>query len=516
MENKVYSQAEVDEIKRQAIDDNNKKKLLEFAKKFNSTVSNNLITSNKRTLFSNKFTQEVVTRYLEDPISYEKELRKLSTVLITLSLQYQQIMNYFSSIAKYVAVIKPVMYMYSTAKGKVDKVRLEKEYLKAIYHLDKLNIAHEFQRITGVVVRDDVFYGYVHETENSFYIQQLDSDYCRISSVTDGCFNYQFNFAYFDANKNVTGIDVSLIETYPKDFQDKYKLYLKDKRKYQWQEINEENSICIKMLEEVPFPFPPFSSLFNDLSDLSDYKDLAKTKAEVDNYKFIGMKIPLNEKNGKINDFLVDVDTAMMFYNMLLNGLPEGIGAFISATDFKDINFGNGSNSTDIVNNIKDAEESIFNSAGISSVNFGKNATTNSGVNASNTVDSARLFKLYRQFERWLNRKFKREYNDKFNIKLLDVTQHNLKDTIDNYLKLAQFGVPVKLELSALVNVSQGLERGSIYLEDIILDLINTWKPLVSSHTGGMIDTNKTATKKESDELSDSGEKSRDSNTNTN
>ena len=81
---------------------------------------------------------------------------------------------------------------------------------------------------------------------------------------------------------------------------------------------------------------------------------------------------------------------------------------------------------------------------------------------------------------------------------------------------MAQFGVPVKLELSALVNVSQGLERGSIYLEDIILDLINTWKPLVSSHTGGMIDTNKTATKKESDELSDSGEKSRDSNTNTN
>ena len=508
MENKVYSQAEVDEIKRQAIDDNNKKKLLEFAKKFDNVVSNNLISSNKKNVFSNKFNQETVTRYLEDPIANEQNLRKLSIVLMTLSPQYQQIMNYLSSISKYIGVVKPVISKFTT-KGKVDKEKLEKEYSKSTFELEKLNIGHEFQRITSIIVREDIFYAYIRESENSFYLQQLDSDYCRISSISDGCFNFQFNFAYFDGNKNVTGMKIPLIDTYPKEFQDKYRLYLKDKRQYQWQELSEENTICIKWMEDINFNYPAYSSLFNDLSDLSDYKDLAKTKAEVDNYKFIGMKIPLNEKNGKINDFLVDVDTAMMFYNMLLNGLPEGIGAFISATDFKDINFGNGNSSSDVSNKVKDAEDNIFAGSGISGINFGKGATSSSGITASNLVDSARLFKLYRQFERWLNRRFKRLYKDCFVVKLIDVTQHNFDEVVDRYLKLAQYGVPVKLELSALLGVSQCLERGSTFLENEVLNLHEQWLPLMSSHTQSL-DGNEGSNEKKIRDLSDAGEKSKD------
>lgn len=506
-EKKMFSQEEVEEIKRQAISDTNKQMILEFAKKFDNIVSNNLVSSNKKNVFSNKFNQETVTRYLEDPIANEQNLRKLSTVLMTLSPQYQQIMNYLSSISKYIGVVKPVAYKCSTAKGKIDKEKLAKDYAKATYHFDKLNIGHEFQRITSVIVREDVFYGYCYESEDSFYISQLDADYCRISSITDGCFNFQFNFAYFDANKNVTGLDVPLIETYPDEFQTKYKLYLKDRKKYQWQELNDNNTICIKWMEDLKFNYTPYASLFNDLSDLNDYKDMAKAKTEVDNYKFIGMQIPLHDGTGKTNDFAIDIDVAMQFYNMLLNSLPDGIGAFISPTDFEDINFGSGNSSTDVSSKVKDAEDGIFSSAGISNINFGKGATSSSGITASNTVDSARLFKLYRQFERWLNRKFKREYNGKFTIKLLDVTVFNIDDVVDRYLKMAQYGEPVKLELSALLGVSPSLERGSTFLENEILNLHEEWKPLVSSHTQN---PNEVTNEKNPRELSDDGEKTKD------
>lgn len=507
MEKKMFSQEEVEEIKKQAMIDSNKQMILEFAKKFDNIVSNNLVSSNKKNVFSNKFNQETVTRYLEDPIANEQNLRKLSTVLMTLSPQYQQIMNYLSSISKYIGVVKPVISKFTT-KGKVDKEKLEKEYSKATFELEKLNIGHEFQRITSIIVREDIFYGYIRESENSFYIQQLDSDYCRISSISDGCFNIQFNFAYFDSNKNIKGMDVSLIETYPKEFQDKYKLYLKNRGDYQWQELNEENTISIKWMEDLPFVFAPYSSLFNDLSDLNDYKDLAKSKAEIDNYKFIGMQIPLNQSSGKPNDFLVDSDVAMMFYNMLLNSLPEGIGAFITPTDFEDINFGGGNSSTDVSNKVKEAEDNIFSGSGVSSINFGKGTTSSSGITASNSVDSARLFKLYRQFERWLNRRFKRLYKDEFVVKLLDVTQHNFDEVVDRYLKLAQYGVPVKLELSALIGVSQCLERGSTFLENEVLNLHEQWLPLMSSHTMTMEGDG--SNEKKASELTDNGEKTRD------
>ena len=510
MENKVYSQEEVEEIKKQAITDNNKQMILEFAKKFNNVISNNLVSSGKKNIFTNKFNQETVTRYLEDPVSNEQNLRKLSTVLMTLSPQYQQIINYLSSISKYIAVVKPVQVKFIDRNGSVDKKKMEREYLRATYELDKLNIGHEFQRITSIVIREDIFYGYIYESQNSFYISQLDSDYCKISSISDGCFNYMFDFSYFDKNRDIEHMDIELIDTFPEEFKRKYKLYLKDKRNYRWQELDEENTICIKFLEDMQFNFSPYASLFNDLSDLNDYKDMAKTKTEVDNYKFIGMQIPLNKDTERTNNFAVDVDVALQFYNMLLSSLPEGIGAFITPTDFEDIDFGSGSSSSDITTKVKDAEDNVFSSAGVSAINLGKGATSSSGITASNTVDSARLFKLYRQFERWLNRRFKRLFKDRFSITILDVTQHNLTEVVDRYLKLAQFGVPVKLELSALLGVSQNLERGSAFLENEVLNLHKEWLPLVSSHTNSLSDMNEGSNEKEVKDLTDDGEKSKD------
>lgn len=509
---KVYTEDQVNEIKEEAKKEINNKLFLEFAKKINSSVANTLVATQKKKPFSDKFTQENVQRFLENPIEYESKLRNLSTVLTTLSPQYQQIVNYLPSISKFIGIVVPNVDKFSSTNGNIlDTKELKKEYLKVISNLDKLNIAHEFQRILGINVREDVFYGYIHETDDSFYIQQLDSDYCRISSITDGVFNFQFNFSYFDKNKKIKGVSEELIKTYPEEFQKCYRLYENNKTDMLWQELSEERTICIKMLEELPFVFPPFSSLFNDLSDLATYKELTKTKTQVDNYKFIGMQIPINKNSGKVDDFLVDTTTALQFYSMLMDNLPEGIGAFLSVTDFKDINFGSGVVSDK--DNVNRAEDNVFTSSGISPVNFGKGASTSTGLKSSNLVDSARLFKIYRQFERWLNRKFKREYNCKFTIKLLDVTVFNLDETISQLLKLAQYGVPVKLQLSALCGVTQGVERGLTFLEDNILNLSEEWKPLASSHTTSSSDLSGEGGREKVDDskISDEGEATRDS-----
>ena len=63
-----------------------------------------------------------------------------------------------------------------------------------------MNIRHEFTRALTVAFRDDVYYGYAWETNDSYTFQQLDQDYCKISSIEDGVYNFAFNFSYFDAN----------------------------------------------------------------------------------------------------------------------------------------------------------------------------------------------------------------------------------------------------------------------------------------------------------------------------
>ena len=72
---------------------------MQYAKQIESLVSNNLVVSQRKKPFSKKFTAENVQRFLENPVQYEKELRQLSLVLITISPQYSQICSYLASIS---------------------------------------------------------------------------------------------------------------------------------------------------------------------------------------------------------------------------------------------------------------------------------------------------------------------------------------------------------------------------------------------------------------------------------
>lgn len=490
--------------------------MIDFARQLQSSVSNNEIIAQKKNMFSEKFNKETISKYLDNPQKYANKLRELSIILYTMSPQYQSICNYLSSIARFIPIASPNMNKYSSLKGDVDNDRLLKDYNKITNAIDTMNIQHEFQKILSVCTREDIFYGYEYETNDSYYIRPLDSDYCKISSIEDGCFNFAFDFSYFDANKKIKGLDGDLITTYPDEFQTKYNIFKTMGYEYKWQELDSSKTICIKFLEDLPFTFPPFASLFSDIVDLSDYKALSKNKSEIDNYKFIGLKLPLLSKGTNADDFAVDPETALSFYNMILSSLPRGIGAFISATDFEPINFG--SNATADKDEVNKAENNLYSSSGITPINFGKSATNSGTVKLSNIVDQSKLFKVYSQFERWINRKFKKIYNGKFTIKLLKVSDWNIQDERDNALKQAQYGVPNKLILSALNGISQQQEQGLSYLETQILKIHDKWTPLQSSHTqsgdSSTSDSGRPLT--EDTNLDETGEQTRENDSNAN
>ena len=116
---------------------------------------------------------------------------------------------------------------------------------------------------------------------------------------------------------------------------------------------------------------------------------------------------------------------------------------------------------------------------GLSPVNFGR-VSNSTGLTASNLVDSGKLYNFYVKLERWLNRKLKFEFGGKFKVQLIQATTFTEKDVIDRYIKTAQFGVPVKLQVAAMMGATQLNERGLSALESL-LNLNETWTPLNSS-----------------------------------
>lgn len=468
-----------EEKSKKSIEEEKKELLLSFAKKFDSIVADSIM-SKYRNNFSILFTKENVQSYLENPEKYENELRQLSIVLTTISPQYQKIMFYYPAISKFAPVLYPNINKYGK-DGKVDTLKMKKDYLKVAGHLDVLNIKHEFKKIIAVCSREDVFFGYEFEEKESYYIKQLNSQYCKISSIEDGCFNFAFDFSFFDKNRKINNdlLEEELVNYYPSEFQEKYNSYKRD-ASLRWQELDSSKTICVKFLEDLPYVFPPYANLFNDLSDLVDYKALKKTSSEINNYKLIGLKIPLLDGDEPDN-FAVDVSTALTFYNKMIEGLPEGVGAFVTPLEFEGINFESSKSSE--FSNVTEAEDNLFTSAGLSSIIFGKGAENSGTLKYSTVYDESVLFRFYRQLERWLNRKFKRVYNNRFSVRLLDITYYNNTEFKEDLLKQAQYGLPVKLLLSSACDISPLEERGMAILENEVLNLSEEWKPLMSSHT---------------------------------
>lgn len=494
-----------------------------FTRKLKQTLSDNAIVKNTRHMCGKSFTQEDVIRYLDNPAKFESLLRALSTKLLTISPQYQSILNYFTGLCNFHALAVPNMSAYSNSNLR----RVKSEYNEGVNLIQKMNIQHEFTQIISHCLKEDVFYGIEVEDKNSYFIRRLDPDYCKIVGIVDGCFAFAFDFSYFlnvrvsdEAKGSMRSagtiedsmINAKVLESYPDEFKQKFNKYRENMLTNRWQQINHETSICIKWNETLPFVFPPFASLYNDIVDLQKYKDLGLANKEMEAYKLIALKIPMLNNSNKVDDFAVSPDTAYDFYAALIDNLPAGIGAFLTATEVKDLQFAG--STVGAKNDILEAENNIYSSSGIAGVNFGKSASVAGTVDISNKIDSDRLLKVYDQLERWLKKKFKIKFDKRVLVDLMKVTNYSVAKEREILLKEAQYGVAgSKIKLAELSGTTQVELEGYSFLENDLLQITETWKPLNSANvqSGNNEEGGEGRPEKEASELSTEGQKKRDS-----
>lgn len=455
-----------------------------------------------------KYTKDDVKTYLDNPIRYSKELGDLSQGLYRASPHYRRLINYFANMPTLDYIIEP----FNLNLEKVNDKSFKTAYERTNQLLDLMNIKHEFSKALKVAWVNDTFYGYEHEGTDSYFIQILPNEYCQISSIEDGVYNFSFNFQYFDRNQ-------LQLELYPKEFKKLYNKY-KNGTEGQWIELDSTKTVCIKINDHLDYDLPPFSNVFASIFDIEDYKALKKTATTVDNYKFIVQKIPIRKDSGVNNDFLIDLPNVTMFHNRVSETTPEEIGLLTVPFDVETIDFTRDKSDTD---KIEEAEREFYSSAGTSSLLFNGSNASQANLAKSIKVDEQEVFAVLRQIERWINRKLKIAIkgNVKFKIKMLDVTVFNREETIDQLIKVGQYGFPVKLMLASVLGVSPSSVKNMAYLENTFLNLIDEFIPLQSSHTQSNKDVKEAGNEagrpqKNEDELTEKGEgqQNRDDNAN--
>lgn len=459
------------------------------------------------------YSRESLRTYLKNPASEgnQKQLRKLSNYLYTVSHVYRRLINFK---AYQINCKSWTVYPDIPLTEEPDEDSILQNYERVTKYVRNMDMKSQILKCMLQAWKNDVVYGFCYgdpEKDGSFFIHLLDPDYCKISSQQyyRGVLGFAFDLSFFDSGSNSYYLDV-----YDPIFKKLYNKYKSDNTQ-RWAELPIENTFCLKInIDNLDYPIPPLSGLLEDIINLEDLQSVQNLKDEMEAYKLIYAKIDTIKGTNQVDDFEIDLDLAAAFYQKLQAALPDNIALAMSPMKLDSIDFK--SNDAEDTNIISKAYENIINANG--GIVLNQNKITNSAsFKLALQFDSMDAMAPIEQINAWQNLWIMNHLGEtRMVVEYSNVSPYFVDDRIDKLLKAAQYSIPCKMELSSLIGAYPPKERGMNYLEKVLGLGTTSWnQPLVSSNIqGGTSDNGDGSEGRTSienpEDLTDEGENTRD------
>lgn len=449
------------------------------------------------------YTSEDINTLLQEykTLSSQHELIEISKLLYVVSPHYRRLIKHYSTMATYSYVVVPTVDV-----SEVDTETLRTEFYDIAHAMKNMTVQKTFTEILTTAFIEDVFYGYVYHDEDSFMIQKLDYNYCRITSITNGTYNFAVDMEYFSSNPELLGY-------MPEEIRSLYNTWVTESGGQEsgggsgrsrtrstsntteeitdaseqttfenWVEIPSENTICIKIEQQMYESVPSFAGSFTSIFDIQSYKNLKKANEELNSYNLLVQEIPVRTDSGVNNDFVVDADMAQYFHRALADAVPEGVGVATSPMDINTMKFDRSSEGSN--QNVQDAEKEFWSSNGTSQTLFSSNNSTTEGIKMSVQSDANIVYAVLTQLQKWVNRYLVLNYNvQNYSVDMLDTTQFTKREDVKTYMELATYGFPSKQHIASIMGIEPVSLEGLAGLEKDVLNLDEAFTPLQSSHT---------------------------------
>lgn len=434
---------------------------------------------NAKNITSSTYNKENLRQYLRAPAtdSNQKSLRKLSDFLYSISQTYRRMINYK---AEQITCQAWTVYPILNLAEDTDVDAMKEEYSRVARIVNNMHMEAQILKIMLKAWKHDVFYGFTYgdpETDGTFYIHPLNPDYCRIYSASyhQGCLGIAFDMSYFRAYPDD-------LEYFDPVFKKLYNQYLKDN--VRWKELPIERTICVKInIDNLDYPIVPFSGILEDIINLEDLQAVQNVTDELSAYKMIWAKIPTISGSKEVDDFAIDLNLAHDFYKKLMDLMPEGVNLGLSPMDLNTLEF-KGNSAAEETNTLNKAYSQLIETNG--SIVLNSNKITNSeSFKKAMMVECLDAMKPVLQINAWLNLYLKLNYNvENWVAEYSDVSPYFVDDKIKTVKEAGQYGLPVKLMYSSLLNINPTKERGMSFVENMLGLGTTDWvSPLVSSNT---------------------------------
>ena len=259
---------------------------------------------------------------MKNPPAQYKNLRNLSRYLYYRSSVYRRLVWFNATMIDTNA--RAVIPIIDINKGG-DKSKVLKSYYDTLSVLNNMNLALEFLKAYIIAWREDVFFGMAFYDDTGYFILPVDPDYAKVNGAyMTGDLSYVMDMSYYSRHED-------MVEWIGEPLTSMYRQYQSNTTENRWQQMPDEYCVCFKVnIDDYEIPLPPYMNLFNSLINLADLEDIQAVADEANIYKLVTATIPLSNDQEGVDQFLVDPDTAIEYYNKFVDSLPDYIAAAIT------------------------------------------------------------------------------------------------------------------------------------------------------------------------------------------
>ena len=335
------------------------------------------------------FTRDNIRRALANPYENISTLQQVSSILKSSNGIYAKMLIYNSTMLTNNHMITPTSSGSATTREKMLKT-----YEDVSNFVNKYNIKKTACWIYERVLEQGELYTYKLEGKNQHIIQEFPAQLCKVTAIEDNVKRFAIN---------LSGISNDAIIYMPTEIQNAYNLFKSNKLSKDelldgsyYQVSNKGTAFTLEKQQSKGVPF--YCSLFDDLMELEDMKDLKSNNVVIESTKLIHQKLPIDDETGKV---LMDMNVAKTYHNATKANMPKGTAITTNPLELKTLSLSDSSNKLD--NDIYQAMENAFDTAGINSEIFNGKKNSNMAITSGLVVDSLLPKRLQMMVEDWMN-----------------------------------------------------------------------------------------------------------------
>lgn len=449
-----------------------KEKLLKFRKAMQQMISKSKdsytktdrrSSLNRQRHYSGEEIRKIVA--CGDPV----ERAELSELFFESSGLYKRIIVHYATFLTYSWILVPHL---KNKRTKLDDKKNSVAYYNAADFINSFQVERKCALFAKDILLKGAYYGILHDNGDKVVIQDLPFEFCRSRFKNqDDVDLIEFNLSYFDTIREDELRKLAL-SAYPKEVQKAYAKY-KNNKGSKWIFLNADTSIYFCFFDECPF----FLDLIPLIDDLDDYKNMDKKRTLQALKRILVQKVGTHEMK-----LLFEPEEAYEMHEGVIEMTSNNDDLDVLTT-YNTISLLDLSSNDDNKTEIKDVQQLIYESAGVSKELFC--ATTEAGIDYSLNNDLSLMMILGYRFAYFysilIDRKFGNS-NLKFYVLILPISYYNYDEYTSRAKELAAFGYSFITPILG-TGINQMTLADLKDLENNLYDFDEILIPLQSSYT---------------------------------